>query len=111
MKDVPNCSFASNPCRIQYTNQEIVIMRNDLVEKMCRNSIHMPSTTADIPEHVKIFFSNMKISLLFAFFSFNFKDFMIHLDAIVSFWILLIFFCIRLNSTLDTVTSTSVCIS
>ncbi|VIO98980.1 pole2 protein, putative [Brugia malayi] len=51
MRDVPNCSFASNPCRIQYTNQEIVIMRHDLVEKMCRNSIHMPSTTADIPEH------------------------------------------------------------
>ncbi|VDK80783.1 unnamed protein product [Litomosoides sigmodontis] len=51
MRDVPNCSFASNPCRIQYTNHEIVIMRHDLVEKMCRNSIHMPSTTADIPEH------------------------------------------------------------
>ncbi|KAM3716557.1 DNA polymerase epsilon subunit [Dirofilaria immitis] len=51
MKDVSNCSFASNPCRIQYTNQEIVIMRYDLIEKMCRNSIHMPSITADIPEH------------------------------------------------------------
>uniref|UniRef100_A0A915PY53 DNA polymerase II subunit 2 n=1 Tax=Setaria digitata TaxID=48799 RepID=A0A915PY53_9BILA len=57
MKDVPNCSFASNPCRIQYTNQEIVIMRQDLIEKMCRNSIHMPSSTADIPEHVKYFSS------------------------------------------------------
>lgn len=57
MKNVPNCSFASNPCRIQYTNQEIVVMRYDLVEKMCRNSIHMPSITADIAEHVKIFFN------------------------------------------------------
>ncbi|VDM98855.1 unnamed protein product [Thelazia callipaeda] len=51
MMNVPNCSFASNPCRIQYANQEIVVMRQDLVEKMCRNSIHMPSSTADIPEH------------------------------------------------------------
>ncbi len=67
MRDVPNCSFASNPCRIQYTNQEIVIMRHDLVEKMCRNSIHMPSTTADIPEHVNFFFQ-------YSYFRTNFTD-------------------------------------
>ncbi|VDN26470.1 unnamed protein product, partial [Gongylonema pulchrum] len=54
MKNVPNCSFASNPCRIQYASQEIVVFRQDLVEKMCRNSIHMPSSTADISEHVSL---------------------------------------------------------
>uniref|UniRef100_F1KYE6 DNA polymerase epsilon subunit n=1 Tax=Ascaris suum TaxID=6253 RepID=F1KYE6_ASCSU len=51
MKKIPNCSFASNPCRIQYANQEIVILRHDIIEKMCRNSIHMPSATRDIAEH------------------------------------------------------------
>ncbi|MFH4976235.1 hypothetical protein AB6A40_002944 [Gnathostoma spinigerum] len=51
MNSIPNCSFASNPCRIQYTSQEIVIMRCDIIEKMCFNSIHMPSDTAEIAEH------------------------------------------------------------
>ncbi|VDK53686.1 unnamed protein product [Anisakis simplex] len=51
MDKIPNCSFASNPCRIQYADQEIVILRDDLIEKMCRNSIHMPSATTDIAEH------------------------------------------------------------
>ncbi|VDM43265.1 unnamed protein product [Toxocara canis] len=51
MSKVPNCSFASNPCRIQYANQEIVVLRHDVIEKMCRNSIHMPSTTRDIADH------------------------------------------------------------
>lgn len=43
--------FATNPCRIQYCTQEIVIMRQDLVMKMCRNSIHFPET-GDIPDHL-----------------------------------------------------------
>lgn len=43
--------FTTNPCRIQYCTQEIVILRQDLVMKMCRNSIHFPET-GDIPEHL-----------------------------------------------------------
>uniref|UniRef100_A0A914W0T5 DNA polymerase epsilon subunit n=1 Tax=Plectus sambesii TaxID=2011161 RepID=A0A914W0T5_9BILA len=48
---IPNCMFASNPCRIQYGTQEIVILREDIVEKMCRNCIRMPSAQKEIPEH------------------------------------------------------------
>lgn len=59
LKGVPNRSFASNPCRIQYADQEIVVFRYDIVEKMCRNSIHMPSKTADIAEQVN-FFAKMR---------------------------------------------------
>ncbi|CAH0714861.1 unnamed protein product, partial [Brenthis ino] len=43
--------FTTNPCRIQYCTQEIVVMRQDLVMKMCRNSIHFPDT-GDIPDHL-----------------------------------------------------------
>lgn len=43
--------FATNPCRLQYCTQEIVLMRQDLVMKMCRNSIHFPEA-GDIPDHL-----------------------------------------------------------
>ncbi|XP_013195137.2 DNA polymerase epsilon subunit 2 [Amyelois transitella] len=43
--------FTTNPCRIQYCTQEMVLLRQDLVMKMCRNSIHFPDT-GDIPDHL-----------------------------------------------------------
>lgn len=43
--------FTTNPCRIQYCTQEIVIIRQDLVTKLCRNSIHFPDS-GDIPDHL-----------------------------------------------------------
>lgn len=43
--------FTTNPCRIQYCTQELVVIRQDLVTKMCRNSIHFPET-GDIPDHL-----------------------------------------------------------
>lgn len=43
--------FTTNPCRIQYCTQEIVLIRQDLVTKMCRNSIHFPES-GDIPDHL-----------------------------------------------------------
>ena len=46
---VPYCVFTTNPCRIQYCTQEIIVFREDLVNKMCRNSIHLPSDLKDIP--------------------------------------------------------------
>jgi len=49
---VPNVIFASNPCRLQYANREIVVFRNDIVEKMCRNSIYMPVEGMDVVVHV-----------------------------------------------------------
>lgn len=38
--------------RIQYCSQEIVVIREDLVNKMCRNCVRLPSGNLDIPNHV-----------------------------------------------------------
>ncbi|XP_068681901.1 DNA polymerase epsilon subunit 2-like [Montipora foliosa] len=46
---IPLSIFASNPCRIQYCTQEIIVFREDLVNKMCRNSINLPKDLKDIP--------------------------------------------------------------
>ncbi|NWW41363.1 DPOE2 polymerase, partial [Panurus biarmicus] len=48
---VPFFFFTTNPCRIQYCTQEIILFREDLVNKMCRNCVHFPSSSMDIPNH------------------------------------------------------------
>ncbi|XP_068608394.1 DNA polymerase epsilon subunit 2 [Brachionichthys hirsutus] len=48
---VPFSLFTTNPCRIQYCSQEIVVIREDLVNKMCRNCIRLPNNNLDIPNH------------------------------------------------------------
>ncbi|CAL8273539.1 unnamed protein product [Merluccius merluccius] len=48
---IPFSVFTTNPCRIQYCSQEIVIIREDLVNKMCRNCVRMPTNSLDIPNH------------------------------------------------------------
>ncbi|KAG7204356.1 hypothetical protein KM043_002169 [Ampulex compressa] len=42
-KTVPGAIFATNPCRIQYCTKEIVVLREDILTKMCRNTIYFPS--------------------------------------------------------------------
>ncbi|XP_032795121.1 LOW QUALITY PROTEIN: DNA polymerase epsilon subunit 2 [Daphnia magna] len=49
LQRVPNAVFTTNPCRIQYGTKEIVVLREDIITKMCRNAIHFP-TTDDIPQ-------------------------------------------------------------
>ncbi|KAK9498585.1 hypothetical protein O3M35_003185 [Rhynocoris fuscipes] len=39
---VKNVKLGTNPCRIQYCTQEIILLREDVVTKLCRNSIHFP---------------------------------------------------------------------
>ncbi|NWH63494.1 DPOE2 polymerase, partial [Geococcyx californianus] len=51
---VPFSVFTTNPCRIQYCTQEIIIFREDLVNKMCRNCVRFPSSNMDIPNHVSV---------------------------------------------------------
>ncbi|VDO07762.1 unnamed protein product [Haemonchus placei] len=46
-EQIPNCIFATNPVRIQYASQEIVVFRNDLIERMCR-LVHL----SPLPAHV-----------------------------------------------------------
>lgn len=53
MQRIPNGVFTTNPCRIQYGTKEIVVLREDIVTKMCRNAIHFPSTD-DIPQQVRL---------------------------------------------------------
>ncbi|CAH2328320.1 DNA polymerase epsilon subunit 2 [Pelobates cultripes] len=48
---VPFSIFTTNPCRIQYCTHEIVVLREDLVNKMCRNCVRFPSSSLDIPSH------------------------------------------------------------
>uniref|UniRef100_A0A8C3JUE1 DNA polymerase epsilon subunit n=1 Tax=Calidris pygmaea TaxID=425635 RepID=A0A8C3JUE1_9CHAR len=48
---VPFSVFTTNPCRVQYCTQEIIIFREDLVNKMCRNCVRFPSSNMDIPNH------------------------------------------------------------
>ncbi|XP_041352782.1 DNA polymerase epsilon subunit 2-like [Gigantopelta aegis] len=49
-RKVPTAVFTSNPCRIQYCTQEIVVFREDIVTKMCRNCVKFPSD-GDVPKH------------------------------------------------------------
>nr|XP_045252300.1 DNA polymerase epsilon subunit 2 isoform X3 [Macaca fascicularis] len=48
---VPFSVFTTNPCRIQYCTQEIIVFREDLVNKMCRNCVRFPSSNLAIPNH------------------------------------------------------------
>lgn len=48
---LPLAVFTSNPCRLQYCTQEIVIFREDIVMKMCRNCVRYPAD-GNIPTHV-----------------------------------------------------------
>ncbi|PSN37360.1 DNA polymerase epsilon subunit 2 [Blattella germanica] len=49
-RKIPSSLFTTNPCRIQYCTQEIVVVREDLITKMCRNTIHFPTSGA-LSEH------------------------------------------------------------
>ncbi|KHJ42322.1 hypothetical protein D918_07662, partial [Trichuris suis] len=50
-KKATHCILATNPCHIRYLSQRIVVFREDMVEKMCRNCFFMPSDLNAIPEH------------------------------------------------------------
>lgn len=50
-KKIPRTFLATNPCRIQYCSQQIVVCRADLVTKFCRNTIHFPKN-GQLEEHV-----------------------------------------------------------
>lgn len=43
---MPLISFGSNPCRVRYYSQEIVIFREDMMGRMMRNAVRMGDTTA-----------------------------------------------------------------
>ena len=47
---IENAIFATNPCRVQFCTQEIVIFREDVVSKMCRNCVYFPES-GDVSGH------------------------------------------------------------
>ncbi|XP_065827868.1 DNA polymerase epsilon subunit 2-like [Oscarella lobularis] len=49
---VPLVTFASNPCRFQYCTQEIIVFREDITNKMCRNCLRFPGQEESIPSHL-----------------------------------------------------------
>lgn len=57
-------SWHLSPVRIQYCSQEIVIIREDLVNKMCRNCVRLPNNNLDIPNHVSFSFSKTTLPML-----------------------------------------------
>lgn len=38
---IPNITFGSNPCRIRYFSQDIVVFREDLMGRMMRNAVRL----------------------------------------------------------------------
>ncbi|KAN0045292.1 hypothetical protein ACTA71_005669 [Dictyostelium dimigraforme] len=49
---IPNSTFTTNPCRIRYCSQEIIVFRDDLTNKMRRHCILEPSQSCDISQHL-----------------------------------------------------------
>ncbi|XP_015609962.1 DNA polymerase epsilon subunit 2 isoform X2 [Cephus cinctus] len=50
IKTVPGTILATNPCRIQYCTKEIVVLREDMVSRLCRNTLFFP-TEGEVYEH------------------------------------------------------------
>ncbi|KAF2346619.1 DNA polymerase alpha/epsilon subunit B, partial [Trinorchestia longiramus] len=48
---VPGVELMTNPCRLLYCTQEIVVFREDVLTKICRNCVYFPSDAQDIPSH------------------------------------------------------------
>ena len=49
---VPSAVFCTNPCRIQFCTQEIVVLREDLLNKLCRNYVKFPNASVDMSQHL-----------------------------------------------------------
>ncbi|GAM26521.1 hypothetical protein SAMD00019534_096960 [Acytostelium subglobosum LB1] len=49
---VANSVFTTNPCRIRYCTQEIIVFREDIVNKVRRHCIKEPADQMDITQHV-----------------------------------------------------------
>lgn len=54
-KKYPRIILATNPVRLQYCTQQIVVCRADLVTKLCRNALQFPSN-GPLADHVSHFF-------------------------------------------------------
>ncbi len=46
---IPGAQFCSNPTRIQFCTQEIVVFCEDIMSKLCRNCVRFPSQSVGLP--------------------------------------------------------------
>ena len=51
-KQLTKPHFCSNPARVQYCSQEIVLFRENLINKMCRHCIKFPQRTEELHVHL-----------------------------------------------------------
>ncbi|KAI9583514.1 DNA polymerase epsilon subunit 2 [Glossina fuscipes] len=51
LKAWPRTKLLTNPCRLQYCTQQIVVCRLDLMAKFCRNTLHFPTDINNIEQH------------------------------------------------------------
>jgi DNA polymerase epsilon subunit 2 len=67
-KQFPRLISVTNPCRLQYCTQQIVVCRADLITKFCRNTIKFPKEGL-LEEHVSQELAILTILLTFLFIS------------------------------------------
>ncbi len=48
---ISTAQFCSNPVRIQFCSQEIVVFREDVMNKLCRHCVKFPSDVTDLSNH------------------------------------------------------------
>jgi len=62
---VPKVHFATNPCRIKFFNQEIVVFREDLMAKMLRNVVGVKPDvkSEDLKRFVSTFFRSLWVTI------------------------------------------------
>ena len=49
---IPNSTFTSNPCRLQFCTQEIVVFREDVISELSRACIRVPKVDIPMAEHL-----------------------------------------------------------
>ena len=56
VQKIPHVTLASNPCRIRFCSQEIVVFREDLLGKMQRNVLLKPNMNSETAMHRHVSF-------------------------------------------------------
>lgn len=65
MQRIPKARFVSNPCRLRYFGQEIVIYREDLMGRLLRNLVLVKKTAdegADMKRYVSFINSDLLLT-------------------------------------------------
>ncbi|XP_063977323.1 DNA polymerase epsilon subunit 2 [Diachasmimorpha longicaudata] len=61
-KKISGAVLAGNPCRIQYCTKEIVVFREDMIAKMCRNTLKYPERGSFYDHYAKTMISQSHLA-------------------------------------------------